>query len=448
MKALLGDEYDAFAASMDMPSVHALRVNAIKPTTVSFAAANPDLREAVPYGENGYILGGDEKWGNSAWHHAGVIYMQDAAAMATVCAAPMQKDWRVLDTCASPGGKTTQLAARVGQGGVVVANEYAADRVRALRQNVERLGCANVIITHLDTAVLADTYRDTFDLVLCDAPCSGEGMFRKYPQAVTEWSPENVAMCAERQKEILKNAVACVRPGGFLLYSTCTFSVEENEENVAWLLDTFHLELCALPADLQAISRPGVTVSGKDLSATRRFYPHTAPGEGQFVALLHKAGEASAAERGGKKKQPVKSAGLTEPGRNEIAAVNAYFGENLTALPQGKLWLCGDTLCLSPDFPLPPYGVVLPGVAVGTVRKDRLEPHHHLFSAYGALFHNQLELAPDAPEMAAYLRGEEIPCAPSLSGWGVLCLYGAPVGGIKASNGRAKNHYPKGLRLL
>lgn len=288
MKELLGGDYPAFLQSMETGPVRALRVNFLKTSSVPADIETKPL----PFSGGGYIFSRNFV-GHHPLHHAGAFYVQDPSAISTVAAANpvLRRGMRVLDLCAAPGGKSTQLAGMLQGTGVLVANEISGERCRILRQNMERMGVKNAVITSFDAQRIAAYYPDFFDFVLVDAPCSGEGMFRKYPEAVKEWSEENVTMCARRQKEILENAAKTVAGGGYLLYSTCTFSLEENEQVVHWFL-TEHPDFSLLPvaADVAAVTAEGISVGGRDLSAARRFYPHLFSGEGQFFCLMQRSG--------------------------------------------------------------------------------------------------------------------------------------------------------------
>lgn len=443
MRRLLSQtEYEAFSAALEQPAVRALRVNTCKTTVEKLISLLPFSVAPLPFAANAYYAP-EDKVGGLAAHHAGMLYMQDPGAISTVAAAAPRKGLRVLDLCAAPGGKSTQLATAIGEGGVLVSNEYVPGRCRILQGNVERMGVANTVVTNLDTRVLADFYGAHFDLVVVDAPCSGEGMLRKYEVAGEEWSEENVRACAARQREILENAVRCVAPGGRLLYSTCTFSLEENEENVAFLL-AHHPDLRLIPTDpaIAAVTADGIPLPDHpELTLCRRFYPHRSPGEGQFMALLERAA-------GGSPATPQKD-GLSPLTKAETDTVLALFAETLEKMPQKRLARLRDGIYLVPEIPVPAGGVFAPGVCVGTVQKGRIEPHHQFYSAYGADFKRKLSLSEGDPRVPQYLRGEEID-APELAGEknGYACvLYeGAPLGGGKAVGGRLKNHYPKGLR--
>lgn len=434
-------DHAAFEAALERPAVRGLRVNTLKTDAAHLLPLLPFSVEPLPFCENAYYAP-EDKVGALAAHHAGMIYMQDPGAISTVAAAAPKSGITVLDMCAAPGGKSTQLAAAIAPDGVLVANEYVASRCRILQGNVERLGCRSTIVTNLDSGLLADFYGTYFDLVVADIPCSGEGMLRKYEVAGEEWSPENVAACAVRGREILENAAACVRPGGRLLFSTCTFALEENEQNVdAFLTDHPEISLCAVPPAILNITANGVNFAGcaHDMRACRRFYPHLSPGEGQFIALLEKSPDAAATAPRADAARPL--------GKKEAETVRVFLKETLRTPPSGRLLQLRDDVYLCPDAPVPPHGVFAPGVCLGTLQKGRLVPHHHFFSALGQELCLQLPLSDGDARVGAFLRGEEID-APELTKNGFACvLYeGAPLGGGKAVGGRLKNHYPKGLR--
>ena len=436
MRILPGFDYAAYTRAMEEPDVRAFRVNTGKTTDEALLALLPFKTGPVPFLPHAYYAA-DEKVGGLPAHHAGMFYMQDPSAMCAVAAAGDLAGARVLDLCAAPGGKTTQLSAAVGPRGVVVSNEYVTARCRILQGNVERMGLANVVVTNLTAAAIADFYGPVFDLTLVDAPCSGEGMFRKYEGAAAEWSEAGVAMCAARQRELLDAAAATVAPGGRLLYSTCTFSLEENEANVADFL-TRHPSFSLIPVApaVEAITAPGIPAGGRDLSLCRRFYPYLSPGEGQFVALLRREDD---------QKTDMPRDGATFANKTTAATVDTFLKDHLTARPAGTLVAVRENLCLSPDLPLPPRGVFTAGVTLGSLQKGRFAPHHHLFSAFGTQFLRQVALSADDPRAAAYLAGLEIACD-CPDGYAAVLYAGAPLGGGKAVGGMLKNHYPKGLR--
>ncbi len=445
MKKLLGDEYLSFEQALCAPAVRGVRINRIKSGDRN-DIPGLGVHTRLSYTEDGFIPEPCDGIGTTAAHHAGMIYVQDPGAMATVNALDVKRGWWVLDSCASPGGKSAQLAAKIGDDGFLLSNEYVPKRAKILVGNLERLGVKNALVTSLDTSELPRLFSEAFDLVLCDAPCSGEGMFRKNDEAISGWSEENVVACAERQTEILKNLHSLVKWGGYLLYSTCTYSPEENELVIERFL-TEHEEFSLVPVrdTLCAVTADGVIPDGKtrdDLRLCRRFYPHISPGEGQFIALMKK-----------REKQPNKQTILYKeatftPNRTEESIIKRFLSDNLTSVPEGRFIKQGECVSIiSHDCPVPPRSVFMPGVMLGEIRKGIFHPHHHFFSAYGALMKRALNLKYGDPRVKKYLRGEEIDAGDEITdGWCVICYEGAPLGGGKCVGGRIKNHYPKGLR--
>ena len=443
MEALLGDEYPAFLAAMtEEEPKHAFRVNTVKLSVEDFLTRPPLGGARIPYTADGFYHN-EEKIGRHPYHHAGMVYSQDPGAMSALAALPIKKGWRVLDTCAAPGGKSAQLAGAIGEEGVLVSNEYVPSRCKLLVGNIERLGIPNALVLNGEVAILAERFPAYFDLTVVDAPCSGEGMFRKSEDARNMWSEENVRACAARQREILSHAAKTVREEGYLLYSTCTFAPEEDEEQVADFLDTHpDFRLCPVSEQLLPYTAAGISARGRDLSACRRFYPHLAPGEGQFVALLQKTGEPT------ERPAPAYRDTAEMPSKADTAILSAFFAEAFgdPSLAVRVRALRGN-LILPPDLPLPPQGVFAAGVLVGEIRKGVLFPHHQLFSAYGRRFARRVELSLDDPRVAAYLHGDTIPAGLS-NGYAAVLLEGCPLGGAKVVDGVAKNLYPKGLRQM
>lgn len=427
----LGDGYAAFLASYDEPPAKGLRVNRgyISDDTLWALLDMPNA--PVAYQAGGYYYRGE--LGKHPLHQAGAYYLQDPSAMLTANAVDISRGAWVLDLCAAPGGKSTAVAAMVGEAGWLVANEIDLGRAKVLLGNVERLGLRNVTVTSLAPAKVAELYGATFDVVVVDAPCSGEGMFRKNPLAVDEWSTDNVAMSAERQRDILTQAAKCVKEGGKLVYSTCTFAPQEDEEIVRHLVATGDFE--------------GARVTDRVLAATvsegeaycRRFYPHLGVGEGHFVAALRRKSPADV---------PSKIAPKRVLRGEERRAVEAWCTRALGRVPEGELCYVNNQVCLVPsEVPVPPYGVLSAGVKLGELVRERkglrLEPHHMVFKCLP--FISRVDLAVDDPRVAAYLHGEEIE-AEAPDGFGVLTVAGCPLGGYKAVDGMLKNRYPKGLR--
>ena len=427
MRTMLGEEYPAFLASYDRPPARGLRVNRRYISDETLWRALSCAHAPIPYQDGGYYC--DEKVGAHPLHHAGAYYVQEPSAMLTANALDVPVGAHVLDMCAAPGGKTTQLAAMVGPTGWVVANEIDLGRAKTLMGNVERLGLANVVVTSLAPTRVAAEYGAVFDIVVVDAPCSGEGMFRKNPSAVDEWSSDNVAMCAARGRDILLRAAACVREGGHLVYSTCTFAPEENEGGVRFLLDTGDFAPVMPTARVLA-----ATVAG-EMPFCRRFYPHSGLGEGHFVAVLRRISPTDV---------PPKCVPHAAPPPAAWRTIRAHLRGTLGTVPAGDcVWVNRQACLVAPDMPLPRYGCLSAGVKLGEAINDRLDPHHMLFKCLPTAA--RLDLAVDDPRVARYLHGETLD-ADLANGWCTVMVEGCPLGGGKVVNGVLKNHYPKGLR--
>ncbi len=436
------------------PHGRGLRVNPLKFDPNRIGELGLSL-EAVSFSPLGYrLLDDDERPGRSAWHHAGAFYMQEPSAMSAVTALDPQPGERVLDMCAAPGGKSTQIAALMGQRGLLLANEYVRSRANILVSNIERMGIRNAVVTSAHPDVLAERFGGFFDRVLVDAPCSGEGMFRREEAAVTEWSPEHVRTCAARQRGILDSAARCVAEGGVLVYSTCTFAPEENELTVAAFLHShpdFRLEAIPAPfgrpamdagrlADFRAAfpsDHDEAPVPG-DITLARRIFPSDG-GEGHFVARMRRDGTPQTAEES---QLPIKS---------DSSAASDLLGICFTQSPDGIIHTQGDAIYLLPcpaDL-LSGLPVVRAGIQLGTVEKKRVEPHHSLFMAADpAHCRSILELEADSPQLERFLHGEQLDVSDDLKGYTAVLCSGVITGFGKASGGMLKNRYPKGLRKM
>ncbi len=438
MKALLKEGYGDYEKAINEAPVKAFRVNTDKISLEEFEKINLFGTEKVPYCENAFYLEG-EKVGNHPYHHAGMIYVQEPGAMAPAECLDICPDWKILDMCAAPGGKSTQLKNKLSEKGVLVSNEIIASRCKILTGNIERLGLKNVVTTCMDTKNLAKFFPDTFDMIMVDAPCSGEGMFRKEEIAVSEWSEENVRMCADRQRDILENAAVCLKDGGYIVYATCTFSLEENEMTVdAFLSDHPEFEIVPVKEKVRENTCDGIVFDGcrcEDISRARRFYPHISKGEGQFMAVLHNKNESSFSPyaKQGKKEKTDK-------------LVTDFLSDTLVSFDPSKIKMNKDNpVYFTEDFDLGKAAVFSCGVTIGEIRRNYIQPHHQFFMAMGEDFKRKINLSPDSPEIAKYLHGEEFETN-SENGWAVVCVDGCSLGGVKVVSGKAKNHYPKGLR--
>ena len=439
MKEILSTDFEKFEAAFSEPPVRSFRVNTNKISKENFEKINPFGGEKISYAENGFYFDCDGI-GNHPYHHAGMIYIQEPSAMAAVAGVEIQSDWNILDLCASPGGKSTQAAAK-NPDGILVSNEIIPSRCKTLTGNIERMGYKNVITTCTDAKKLASLFGEVFDLVIVDAPCSGEGMFRKDENAQTEWSIENVIRCAERQHEILDEIKSVLKIGGLLLYSTCTFSLEENEKNVdRFLSENKNFELISVDENLKKFTANGINFDGcrtENISECRRFYPHLAKGEGQFFALMRKTD--------GTVIEELPQTALCEIPKNEQKIIFDFLDETLTDYDKKAVKKYKENFVyFSSDFPVP-YGAFSCGVTIGSLQKNYIKPHHQFFSAMGKMFRQKIEL--DLEQAKKYIHGETVPCEFE-RGWCAVMTGGCPIGGAKAVGGTAKNHYPKGLRTL
>ncbi len=449
MKPLLGNEWSAFLAAYDAPLRRGLRVNTAKISAKEFCAIFPLPLTPSPFASEAFYLDEPHKAGSDPLHHAGTYYMQEPSATSAVTVLAPKPHEKILDLCAAPGGKSTQILAVLGDSGLLWSNEYVPSRARILEQNLERCGARRQVISNNDTAKLCSTLADYFDAVLVDAPCSGEGMFRKEPQALTEWSLDNIRLCAARQTKILNNAARAVRPGGRLVYSTCTFAPEENEAVIARFLadyPDFSLIPITAPWGTPAFNFDRIRsfcstdTCTADLSGCRRIFPQHG-GEGHFIALLQR-NENATANPPRAYTPPIKDA-------NRDAARELY-AECFISPPIGEFVTFGDCVrLLPPELPdLTGLNILSAGIRVAEVCKNRLEPCHSAFLATNlAGCRRAVSLAPNDPHLFAFLHGEEL-ALNSEKGWTAVGVGDLPVGFGKCVGGRLKNRYPKGLRLL
>lgn len=442
MKSMLGEEYQAFAESYRMPRLSSLRVNLLKGTEEELRRKTGFLGESVPWAPGGCYCMEEERPGKHPFHEAGAYYIQEASAMAPAAYLNAEPGERVLDLCAAPGGKSTQIASDMHGEGLLVCNEIHPQRARILSENIERMGIRNALVISHRPDFLAERFPAYFDRVLVDAPCSGEGMFRKKEEAAKEWSPENVKMCAERQCEILESAAVMLRPGGKMVYSTCTFSLEENEGTVCRFLQRhsgFRLEETKkFPGMAPGMAVPG-QVQDKEMEKTIRLLPHKLGGEGHFVACFRKEGEmweGAPSLYGEEKGIPLR----------ECREWDEFNHQYLRTSLEGRYIMFGDQLYLLPENTpaLKGMKVLRPGLHLGTLKKNRFEPAHALaLSLQTAEAVYQWELS--AKEAVRYLSGEVFK-AQGEKGWYLISTEGYSLGWGKLAGGVMKNHYPKGLR--
>ena len=430
MQKLLGDECPAFLRTLDDAPALALRLNPKRHGAE--AAAAPYIDGPVPWCQEGRYLAlvSEDRPGTSVAHAAGAFYLQEASAMASAAVLNAKPGERVLDLCAAPGGKSTQIAAALGDRGLLVSNDPEPSRTQALAGNLERMGAANAVVTCAPPRKLADRCPECFDAILVDAPCSGEGMFRQNPASRDEWNPMSPEGCARRQAEILDQAARMLRPGGRLVYSTCTFNDIENEGSVSGFLAR-HPDF--VPEDFEL---PG---AGKSNGGMLRLYPHRLRGDGHFVARLRHMGEGA----------PIGSTPAVRPDR-ALAAYLDTLNREVCHLPDYiigmHIFRQGDWLYARPHAcpNLDGLRVISPGLCLARLGRNHTEPAHALAMVIEPdCARRRLEM--DEATARAWLRGEAVPCDGE-KGWTQALYAGMPLGWGKVSEGMLKNHLPKGLR--
>lgn len=427
MNILLGEEFQSFLDSYDRPSIKSLRVNLLKTSPQSFLDFNPfgiKAEDAVEWCPQGFYYDTEVQVGKHPLHSSGVYYIQEASAMSPVMELDIRKGEKVLDLCASPGGKSTQIASLLGQDGLLVSNEPNGKRAKILSENIERMGITNALVISHDPSEISERFSEFFDKILVDAPCSGEGMFRKNEEAVTEWSTENVLLCQERQKRILNDAIKMLKKGGRLVYSTCTFAKEEDEEIVQYVLDAY---------------------SDMKLVKSEKLWPHKIKGEGHFLSVFEKNGSDDyKSSNKGTNTVVKKVKELEEFEKTSLdISIRDAFGN-----VKRDFFVYNDEVYLLPeDFPiLKGLRVLRSGLHLGTLKKGRFEPSHSMALAIDKSFVKRAcELSYE--DAFRYLKGESI-SAEVENGWCLVTYLGFGMGWGKATNGIVKNHYPKGLRIV
>lgn len=417
MKPLLGASLPDFLHTYAETPLRGIRMR-------EGVAPIPDALSPIPWAKNAYYLPTDSAAGAHPLHEAGAYYLQEPSAMAAAAALCPAPGDRVLDLCAAPGGKSTQLAAYLGGSGLLVCNEPVASRAQILSRNVERMGVTNAVVVSTMPEALSPLLPAFFDKILVDAPCSGEGMFRRHPETRSEWSAASPAGCAQRQSQILKEARKMLRPGGLLAYSTCTFNSVENEGVIERFLDE-NPGFTLVPFSL-----PGLPAS----TGMLHLWPHEIQGEGHFVALLR----APEDERGS-----VRPAPLPLPGKEEAHIAEEFLREHMSAAVQPNALFAGRLVSAPEELPaLRGIRVLRYGLQLGEVRGRNFFPDHALALALPAA--RTLPVTLD--EAAAYQSGQPLKTDECRRGWYVPVLDGLRLGWGKASDGVLKNHYPKGLR--
>jgi NOL1/NOP2/sun family putative RNA methylase len=454
MRALLGDEADAFLGAYEQESQAGLRVNTLKTTPQEVQQRLGWSFEPVPWCATGLYVPEGMRLGKHPYHAAGLYYLQEPSAMAVAEALDVQPGQHVLDLAAAPGGKATQIAALLQHRGLLVANEIDGGRVKALGENLERWGARNVVVANDTPERVADHFGAVFDRVLLDAPCSGEGMFRKNAAAQTEWSASHVQGCALRQERILNKAARLVKPGGRLVYSTCTFAPEENEKRIAAFLNAHKdWELVELPKQhgFQPARPAWAEPPLLELEHAVRLWPHRLRGEGHFIAALRRSSEqqsmpAPTIAQSTPRKRTPKQASTDSA---TLSAWHAFAQSTLKIIfPSELLQIVNDHLYCVPveQLDLSNVRVVRPGLWLGTFKPGRFEPSHALALALHA---SDVETTVDVAveEAERYLRGETLQRR-GPSGWVLVTIEGWSLGWGRRTGDVVKNHYPKGLRWM
>lgn len=453
MKKMLGPEYPAFKASYNEPRTWGLRVNTLKITPEEFLRIAPFHLKKIPWAENGYYYEERDRPSRHPYYFAGLYYLQEPSAMAPASRLAVEPGERVLDLCAAPGGKSTELGARLKGRGLLVSNDISTSRMKGLLKNIEMFGIANAFLTNEEPERLALCFPEYFDKILVDAPCSGEGMFRKEPAMREAWTPEKPKVCAGMQAKILEAAVKMLRPGGWLLYSTCTFAPVENEGSISRILAHCpELEMEAIP--LCEGFAPGVPEWGgghPGLEKSVRLWPHRTGGEGHYMALLRKRGE-----NGGKdcrKRRPLKKGSGPRIDREQQTLLDDFFSHVDFPFDRGRLETRGSMVYVLPEADIPRgLSFVRNGLWAGELKKGRFEPSQPLAMAIRASeYDSSLNLAADDPRTGQYLRGETLQVASGEcvreKGWQLVCVDGYPLGWGKLVNGVLRNKYLSGWRM-
>lgn len=439
MKAMLKEDFPLFLAEYEKEPLKGLRINTLKCSCDKLKEILDVSLTPSPFSTLSFYIDNNLKLGNHPLHHCGAFYLQEPSASSSVTVLDVQKGDAVLDLCAAPGGKSTQIATLLDGTGLLWSNEIVKKRSQILLSNIERMGIKNSVVSSMSPEKLCTNLQGYFDKVLVDAPCSGEGMFRKDAQAISEWSLEHTKACMERQLQILESAKLCLKEGGTLVYSTCTFSPYENEEAIRIFLKNnpdFILDDCNVN-----FGRGGI-----DMPLSRRIYPMDG-GEGHFVAKLIKQSEATGYTPNevhyiNKKDKAV---------FNIIKMAEELHKEIFKNSKTPEFTVINDKVLIQPKHTpqLNGRGVIRSGFLFGEVKKNRIEPAHNLFTTGNmSEFNNVVNLDVNSPELENYLTGDEIEVNSTIKGYTAVCVNDITLGFGKCSGGKLKNKYPKGLRKV
>ena len=455
MKNMLGDDLPNYIEALDRPMYHALRVNTLKISVEDFLKISPFKLTPVPWCGNAFYYDAETEFPSKhPYYYAGLYYLQEPSATLPASTLPIEEGDRVLDICAAPGGKSTELLARLGKTGYLVSNDISASRAKALIKNLELFGADNLLVTCESTDKLAGQFDHYFDKILIDAPCSGEGMFRKSTSMVTAWERNGNEYFANIQKSILDEAVKMLRPGGMILYSTCTFSGLEDEDSVLYLLKLKD-SLKLVPIEQHEGFVPGRAEwntgdisegEGKNLEYTMHLFPHKVQGEGHFVSLIGDYPESEEEYGSSVSDYYPKSFKISEELTEFISHIKRDFRRDRFENMNGRIYYIPEGC--------PENGrlhVLRRGLLMGEEKKNRFEPSQALAMSLSAdEYDNVLSLPADDERVIRYLKGETIEYSDSedlKKGWVLIAVDGFPLGFGKAANGQIKNKYLPGWRM-
>jgi len=452
MRGLLHEEWPELLASWERQPYQGLRVNTMKISAAEFTKRSPFQLEPVPWAAEGFYFNPEDRPAKHPYYYAGLYYLQEPSAMAPAACLGVEPGQKVLDLCAAPGGKSTQILDRLRGQGFLLSNEINTARAKALTWNLERWGAVNAVITNEDPRRLSARFAAFFDRILVDAPCSGEGMFSRDKRACNAWTAYSHETCTVLQKEILAEAAKMLKPGGAMLYSTCTFSPEENEGVIdAFLEKQGEFRLAELPLGPGwAEGRPDWlthAAPNRELAKTRRLWPHKVKGEGHFLALLEKRAAAEHETQFGASEK--NRSGEGPVGEKDLAPLAEFFRENLTQPPAGPFCRYGDYVYQIPQG-LPSLAglrILRWGWFMGSIKNSRFEPSQALALGLDKDAANRsASFEPGAAEVRRYLKGETL-LAEGPKGWTLVCVEEFPLGWAKQGEGTLKNYYPPSWRI-
>lgn len=445
MQALLGPEFPEYIDTFSRPKACGLRVNTGKITPEEFQRLSGEKLEAVPWAANGFYYCPEWAAAKDPYHYAGLYYLQEPSAMAPAALLPVTPGEKVLDLCAAPGGKATELGAKLKGSGLLFANDASNSRAKALLKNLERFGIPNICVTSETPENLAHALPGFFDKILVDAPCSGEGMFRREPDMVKDWTRRGPEFYRPVQARILDQAVSMLKPGGYLMYSTCTFSLLENEEQISGFLSRFpDMELEALPVF------PGFS-EGVGLPGTLRLFPHKIKGEGHFLALLHKKDGDREDRPKEKRLKGSKNTAVKKASPPRLEGLMKFQKDLEVAFDPERLCMIEDRLYYLPEsFPgQAKLRYLRTGLLLGECKSGRFEPSQALAMALrGDAFKRTICFSHDGQRAVRYLKGESIlPGGHEEDGWNLVCVDGFPLGWARKTGNVIKNKYCPGWRF-